>query len=76
MYPIMLLSVCKSCVALAMQPPTPVIMFVAGVCTNPLLFHRRKKYRVLIYNGDVDACVPYLGNEVSGCGGAGDDTWL
>lgn len=23
-----------------------------------------KKYRTLIYNGDVDACVPYVDNEV------------
>lgn len=38
-------------------------------CTSPLLFYCRKNYRVLIYNGDVDACVPYLGNEVSGVGG-------
>ena len=43
--------------------------YVCCWCVQALLFHRRKKYRVLIYNGDVDACVPYLGNEVSGHGG-------
>lgn len=46
-----------------------LLLCMQHTCTSPLLFYCRKNYRVLIYNGDVDACVPYLGNEVSGVGG-------
>ena len=47
------------------------------ICTDKINYHANtasllpiyptliSNYRTLIFNGDVDGCVPYIGNEVS-----------
>lgn len=60
-----------------------------GICTSKINYDRStdsllpiyptliRTYRTLIYNGDVDACVPYIGDEkwTSGLGFEVDKGW-
>ena len=44
------------------------IVYITGTSSNTIilstLFYYSKTYRVMIYNGDVDSCVPYVGPAV------------
>ena len=42
-------------------------VYITGTSSNTILstlFYYSKTYRVMIYNGDVDSCVPYVGPAV------------